>query len=54
MAYNATYDANDVAPAVIDGGVKIWVGIITFATVIGLGIALTWLFKIAKKVGAFK
>jgi len=53
MAYTANYTAEDVAPAVIDGGVKIWVGIITFATVIGLGIAITWLYKIAKKLKVF-
>jgi len=40
MAYNATYDSEDVAPVVVDTGAKIIVGIATFATVIGLVIGI--------------
>jgi len=36
MTYNATYDTDDVAPVVIDGGLTILVAVIGFATIFGL------------------
>ena len=48
MVYNSTYNENDVAPVVIDTGLKVVVGIATFATVIGLLLGLAigmWAFK---------
>lgn len=48
MAYQATYTEDDVAPVVVDTGLKIGVGIGTFSTVIGLllGVGIGfWAFR---------
>jgi hypothetical protein len=50
MAYSATYSETDVAPAVIDGLVKIVAGVAIFATVIGLTVGLTFAWGLAKKL----
>ena len=52
MAYNGTYDENDITPAIFDTGVKVLVGMGSLATIIGLvlgvGVALL-VFKWAGK-----
>jgi hypothetical protein len=48
MAYNSTYTETDVAPAVIDGLVKIVAGVAVFATLIGLAVGLTFAWGLAK------
>jgi len=50
MAFTANYTADDAAPVIVDTGLKIVLGIATFATLIGLGIGLSYLSKIWKKV----
>jgi len=48
MAFSPTYTETDVAPVVIDTGLKVVVGVATFATVIGLLLGLAigmWAFK---------
>jgi hypothetical protein len=49
MAYSPTYTESDVAPAVIDGLVKIVAGVAIFATVIGLTVGLTFAWGLARK-----
>ena len=49
MAYSPTYTEGDVAPAVVDGLVKIVAGVAVFATVIGLTLGLTFAWGFAKK-----
>ena len=50
MAYVPTYTEADVAPAVIDGLTKIFVGVSIFATLIGLAIGLTFAYALTKKL----
>jgi hypothetical protein len=50
MAYNATYSESDVAPAVIDGLVKVFVGVAIFATLIGLAVGLSFAWGLSKKL----
>jgi hypothetical protein len=50
MAYNATYTETDVAPAVIDGLVKVFVGVAIFATLIGLAVGLSFAWGLSKKL----
>lgn len=50
MAYNATYTESDVAPAVIDGLVKVFVGVAIFATLIGLAVGLSFAWGLSKKL----
>jgi len=49
MVYNATYTEADVAPAVIDGLVKIAVGVAIFATIIGIALGLTFAWGLSRK-----
>jgi len=39
MTYSATYDSDDVAPVLIDGGTKVLVQMGAFATIFGLLVA---------------
>ena len=50
MAYVPTYTEADVAPAVIDGLVKVAVGVAIFATLIGLAVGLTFSWALGKKL----
>jgi hypothetical protein len=50
MAYVPTYTETDVAPAVIDGLVKVFVGVAIFATLIGLAVGLTFAWGLSKKL----
>jgi hypothetical protein len=45
MAYSATYSADDVSGATIDGVVKFVIAIAGFATLIGLIILYGWFRK---------
>lgn len=40
MTYNATYDQDDIAPVVIDGGLTVIVALISFAVL--FGIVIVW------------
>ena len=48
MAYNATYDGDDIAPAVIDAVVTGLVIVVSFATLIVLVMIYNWLRKNVK------
>jgi len=50
MAYNETYDTEDVAPIVVDGIATIGVVIVSFATLIGLILLYGYLKKHMKKL----
>ena len=45
MAYNATYGADDLSPAVIDGLVQVIVAVVAFASLIGLALIYAWFKK---------
>jgi hypothetical protein len=49
MAYNATYTADDVSGATIDGGTKIIITIGSFAAIFGLLLAVVIAKKVMKK-----
>jgi len=48
--YTPDYTVEDSAPIVVDTGLKIIIGVATFATLIGLGIGLSYLAKIYNKL----
>lgn len=43
MAYNATYTASDAAPVVLDLGVSVVVGLVAFASIVGLIMLYNWM-----------
>lgn len=45
MAYNATYTSDDLSAVTVDGIVKIFVAIVSFATLVGLILLYGWLRK---------
>lgn len=45
MAYNATYEADDLSAVTIDGIVKIFVAVVSFATLVGLILLYGWFRK---------
>lgn len=46
---NVTYTENDVAPVVIDGLVKLIVGVTIFASLIGLAFGLSLAYAMGKR-----
>ena len=50
MAFVPTYTEADVAPVVIDSGLKIVVGVAVFATIIGLALGLAFASYAFRKV----
>ncbi len=50
MAYNETYDADDISPAVMDGLVSFIAQLVPFATLLALGVILIFLMNIWKKI----
>jgi hypothetical protein len=45
MAYNATYTADDLSTVTVDGIVKIFVAVVSFATLVGLILLYGWFRK---------
>jgi len=45
MAYNATYTSDDLSTVTVDGIVKIFVAIVSFATLVGLILLYGWFRK---------